>query len=906
MAIVALVHTSKSGKPVHQINPNRDFAASHLICNLSCSYQGTFSFPYSIFFASTSSVDMLVLMSATLWSSEHFNSLHSYSSSILQSRELLHHDHQASSNQQGHNSGEGINPFEVIYDRKKRTSQLPSPNRSSSTEQYKTASYIRIEKSLNQGLSPAREASQEPIVTVIGGSIRRSGSVVSLLASVRHRNTIRRRNKMVRKEQLLPVGLVSPSPDSTSKKARGGKKRSPLAFLYPIKRKTSLKYSPVIQSPLRFKSQRELDEYYLLNNVAAVMKELLPRTMNIYNYSLLAQINPNLTAHPKRFAISRDSKFSMIDRPVLQAKFPLHGAKISESNDIDRGLPGPSQDRQGTPELKRRAFLSTVCNKYREVVFAGGFDIPPRIEELLPFEADIMSAEERLLIDVQILFEVLVRRTVAAKIGYRLKQSGRRSGQMQSSQASHHDSSSGYENAREPSPRQRGLPKRGFEHFKEPRQAFSDASNSDNTSLDTNQIMEHNASLLSELLPSPQISLASNAFEPGLYHPMLGEDPSQRQRRVHSSSAINSTSQFAQLVSRMSSTKARAVTYSAPVKEIASTSSIYSSVPSTGKRQTGDVSRRSSKKTSGSISPSLKKDSQFSSPSEMFVNDFNKVYYATEKNKKEENKISNLNLYSLQPRNRSNHTLSSSADSSSFGSDEILQLHDQEKTVSSAETKSVERDVLSQATTTSASRVNRSSHSTADTSILHSLEDLSNRVSEYLRDSEFEAEEINPREKTESVTDGQGHRPALLDLRKPEIAFWAETPDDRTPTTLLFPASSSSKTESPSRLISPEHLVKSMESVVSSIKKASELDKNLLGINFNGSPKKVSQGLTDYEREILSVRGSIHGGYTETTISASERSSIHPLNVRRKSNVTSVLGFDRVLKRNDSYLSIMS
>ena len=53
-----------------------------------------------------------------------------------------------------------------------------------------------------------------------------------------------------------------------------------------------------------------------------------------------------------------------------------------------------------------------------------GFPFPPKFEELYPQDAKLLSSRELSDLNTKILFDILIRKTVAAKMGYRLKPAG--------------------------------------------------------------------------------------------------------------------------------------------------------------------------------------------------------------------------------------------------------------------------------------------------------------------------------------------------------------------------------------------------------------------------------------------------------------------------------------------------
>ncbi|GEQ69164.1 hypothetical protein JCM33374_g2835 [Metschnikowia sp. JCM 33374] len=328
-------------------------------------------------------------------------------------------------------------PFDIIYDRSPvKTQPRPSPNVKS--EQFKSPSYIEIERAILSGHKFAGDTTSPhvPTVTMIDkDSLRRSGSVISNDASIRHRNTIKRRNKMVRREAVEQNGASSSSVFSSDSKERKATKtksrRSKLLSIFPVRRRTSYKYYPVSKSETkpRFSSQKDVDKYFLLNNITSLMNDILPNTMAMFNFKRLERVNPALESHPTRFAVSRNAQFTNIE--------PRHGARqaskvgLQGTRDFDSSIlnttdtvnrSGIAQSIEDSDFVKRRIFLAKAYARYRKFAFSGRRDTPLKLENALPFESEMMTQTERETLNTQILLEVLLRRTVSAKIDFRLNQ----------------------------------------------------------------------------------------------------------------------------------------------------------------------------------------------------------------------------------------------------------------------------------------------------------------------------------------------------------------------------------------------------------------------------------------------------------------------------------------------------
>ena len=71
---------------------------------------------------------------------------------------------------------------------------------------------------------------------------------------------------------------------------------------------------------------------------------------------------------------------------------------------------------------KHSLFLWSVYATYRKAVFGAKSKLPEKLEQVLPSEAQRLSAKDRCRIETVLLLEVLLRRTVAAKFDFRLRQ----------------------------------------------------------------------------------------------------------------------------------------------------------------------------------------------------------------------------------------------------------------------------------------------------------------------------------------------------------------------------------------------------------------------------------------------------------------------------------------------------
>lgn len=573
------------------------------------------------------------------------------------------------------------NPFSVIYD----------PNSARATENRKSGelqslSYLHIEKELQAGRSPAKSAFLNPIVTVIDEtSLRRAGSVLSRSLSTMNHGTIRRRNRMAKRLDVKSTSASVYSGESEKSKAKS--KQSRWKSLFPIKRKTSFRYTPVSKAHHRphFESQKDADNFFLLDGIASVVRDMLPRTMLTYKYKKITHILPQLHLHPERFTITRNNSFYIVDSK--SASGPLQATKMTRPIDKETIHRFPETRKVSVVSARRQVFLSTVYKEYREKVFANKYQIPPKFELLLPFEAGIMKPEEKSSIDVKILLEVLLRRTAAAKIEFRLAQSG----YMDSS-----SKSSIYTSDHSLSPKSSGKDK-----------ASRDSSTNKNSYSTTNSSLfdDRESTASHNPLPSPQISSVSEFEE--LYNFLresLRESPRELETmreaeslreaetlREKDSSYMSSMNQDT-AASRFTHTPKTQITCSPRTNHSASppsprymfsSSSLYSGTSSKVPRQAN--------KRNTSIDNFL-----FAPPSS------------------DVGSLSNMNMYSLQPMNRSVTTISSALD---FNSDSGQQSNESRiLPLRIPPTKKARGD----------------SNSTTDTSVIHSLDDLSKRMSQYL------------------------------------------------------------------------------------------------------------------------------------------------------------------------------
>ncbi|OBA19919.1 hypothetical protein METBIDRAFT_12950 [Metschnikowia bicuspidata var. bicuspidata NRRL YB-4993] len=327
--------------------------------------------------------------------------------------------------------------FDILYDENPTKSHSHTISSDFPPEKLKSPSYIEIERAILAGhtLRSDRNSPHAPTVTMIDEKLPRSGSIISNDASIRHRGTIKRRNKMTRREPsdhaAVLLSLVLSVHSQAEKVSSGRPKRSRLFSVFPVRRRTSYKYYPIQrrEQVLRFTSQKEVDDYFLINNITSLMKELLPSTMANFEYKKLRRPNPLLVSHPVRFDMSPDACFTRLDIDPTARHESKHVTEHVRScyklgpNTL-ASEHGCRNSQSKSPEIARhRSFLSAVYTNYQRITFAGKRQIPLKLETVLPLENKMITDSERDSLNTQILMEVLLRRTVAAKIEFRLNQS---------------------------------------------------------------------------------------------------------------------------------------------------------------------------------------------------------------------------------------------------------------------------------------------------------------------------------------------------------------------------------------------------------------------------------------------------------------------------------------------------
>lgn len=387
--------------------------------------------------------------------------------------------HQNSSSEDAKQS----NPFDVLYEPHKVHS--PSHYNTPLSQSFR---YLEMEH-INAMDGNINDTTHSNIVTIIDSdSVNRSGSMVSRSATLRNRNRLKTRNKMARMNEL------ESSPENP-------KRKSKLAFLFPVRRERSLKqkprYIPRNRSP-KFSSSREFQIFFDKSNAANLLTEMLPPKMNHFRYKRLFLPDPKLITSNAYYQITRNNSF--IINPKTQASKMIISLPLKDTFTKNGVKDEPDLDQKfSTPDFSSQAY-----NKYRNSVFSNKLITVPTFYHLFPEEVNLgmINSSELMHFNRKLLFEVLLRRTVAAKIDYRLKHNGyynkKSSNNTSSKTETTSDSSSGSSD------------KDRFDNHNLPKLSKSHTNSSSNDeSIDTDELLQQNASLYSGVLPSPQISYSS-------------------------------------------------------------------------------------------------------------------------------------------------------------------------------------------------------------------------------------------------------------------------------------------------------------------------------------------------------------------------------------------------------------
>lgn len=628
------------------------------------------------------------------------------------------------------------NPFDVLYDPSK------SPRHLSSSEERRgpTTPRVYAKNSTRKLYTPKNIYTPEqimspnhgnrrvlsgvpPVITMIDQSaLHRSSSIVSREASLRHRHSIARRNKMINKKSL---DVYSPTNDSSSiygseykykpvQKQSVGQK---LKFLFQVRRKTSLKQKSAYRllremrdKRSNFQSKQELEDFFKNTNASQLMRELLPAKMKVFDYNNVGLLTrkPIIQKRSRHFNINENNEFTIVSplNDRLKISAPLKDSFVKHTN-TNAGHWRTSRNPE--PEF---SIVDSIYSRYRDSILHGNYQIPPKFNDLYPQEThnNLITLTDVENMNKKILLEVLLRRTLAAKIEFRLKRSGhprKRKGHKKTSDSDDESYSSSDSEA-----------KHDVRHSHIPKLIHTDSEDSpDDESLDTDDLMQQNASLFSGLLPSPQISYKSNMFGSDfkLNENFDDSDGDLSSRMVRSEMKLRRTASTNDLLNLV-----RHVTPT-PVAQFESTVS------------------NSPFHTANFNVKKVKRNESFSARREEELNVLERAMGRPQFN------------YELKPLTRSIETFSSSEESGMLSRTPPVELSRNSSlksfksntgiirrtnSLGNPNTKeTTKRDSnITDTTGSSFEKLHRKSHSTSNTSIFQDLDDLSSQLSSFIKD----------------------------------------------------------------------------------------------------------------------------------------------------------------------------
>lgn len=438
---------------------------------------------------------------------------------------------------------------------------------------------------------------ENPIVTVIH-PIRRTGSIVSTSASLRNRNRIKSRNKTISRTESIR------SSASSAKEQKSSSWRDKIKFIFPVKRRTSLKYAKAQQQLPNFTTYEKFMDFIGSNYNAQTLKQSLPSKMNFFKYSRIIAPEPILNVEPGYVDVQDQDGELVITRktfvgsPILVISPPKSPAKYTPLTEL-------------------------IYQKYKTAVFANKLMAAPRFSQLFPNDVYLLDKGELNQMNKKLLLEILLRRTAAAKIEYRLQQHGKfdlESNPLLSFSGSTEEYSK--ESSASGSPqadKHRTDLGDNQTHTgqREVQASQHSPATSVHESISTEELMKQNVSLYSGLLPSPQISYTSDMFGS-----IYSDDFKSKLKLLRKTEKpIKEGSEVMPVMN-------------------ADTNLLPPIIPITKEPPANDL---------------------------LCVNDFNRAYYEKYKvkEKKPESDLFSSNVYQLKPVQRSAATLSSSASSSS-------------------------------------------------------------------------------------------------------------------------------------------------------------------------------------------------------------------------------------------------
>ena len=304
-------------------------------------------------------------------------------------------------------------PFGVLYHNVRKDNKPPELAGDLST-QYKTVttpSYLEIENTLLTGKRPLGKQTTSPqTVTIIEEKVALADTPnASRLGTLRRRRTTRswmarhREAKFSKRQQTPKL-----KPDA--------KKTTKIDYVFPIERKTSFRYVPPRSPRLIFRSQRDIDNYFAVDDIPACVKSLLPPMMKTFKFRRLERVEPLLEMVSRVLGVSSGPMLT----PAGSGGAPASLDQVPLSTHIARS-DSPYGSLLSTFD-KHSLFLWSVYATYRKAVFGAKSKLPEKLEQVLPSEAQRLSAKDRCRIETVLLLEVLLRRTVAAKFDFRLRQ----------------------------------------------------------------------------------------------------------------------------------------------------------------------------------------------------------------------------------------------------------------------------------------------------------------------------------------------------------------------------------------------------------------------------------------------------------------------------------------------------
>ncbi|KAI5962659.1 uncharacterized protein KGF55_003735 [Candida pseudojiufengensis] len=276
----------------------------------------------------------------------------------------------------------------------------------------KDPSKSSVESKVNQN--------HHPIVTLIDpDSIKRSGSQLSRSATMRNRNKIKSRNKTVNRKEIHKGFVLDERNFNISNNEKLGglssnnssPPRSPKSsnsiwpkFIFPVLRKKSLKYQSVSKSIPNFKNEDQFRNFINSTNYNEKVLSMLPHRIKMWNFTEPLHPHPLLNykviktnkIEPKLHNHHRHSRSNSIN--LMDSLYSCYRSKVFQLN----------QQLKSHPSGK--------LQKYQI--------IPPKFQKLYPQDSILLSKKELNRLNLNLAVEILLRRTVAAKMEYRLKHNG--------------------------------------------------------------------------------------------------------------------------------------------------------------------------------------------------------------------------------------------------------------------------------------------------------------------------------------------------------------------------------------------------------------------------------------------------------------------------------------------------